>query len=43
MINLFFELGFQSLNMKALLDFELVERGSIFNNFQARNNYPDNF
>ena len=37
MINLFVELGFQPLNMKALLDFELIEKGSIFNNFQARN------
>ena len=36
MINLFVELGFQPLNMEALLDFELIERGSIFNNSQAR-------
>ena len=36
MINSFVEFGFQPLNMKALLDFELKGRGSIFNNFQAR-------
>ena len=26
-----------SLNMEVLLDFELIERGSIINNFEARN------
>ena len=34
MINLFVEFGrFHLLNMEALLDFELIERGSIFNTF----------
>ena len=37
MINLFVEFGFQPLNMEALLDFELIERSSIINNFEARN------
>ena len=37
MINLFVEFGFQPLNMEALLDFELMERSSIINNFEARN------
>ena len=37
MINLFVELGFQALNMEALLHFELIERSSIINNFEARN------
>ena len=37
MINLFVEFGFQALNMAALLDFELIERSSIINNFEARN------
>ena len=37
MINLFVEFGFQALNMEALLDLELIERGSIINNFEARN------
>ena len=37
MINLFVEFGFQALNMEALLDFELIERSSIINNFEARN------
>ena len=37
MINLFVEFGFQPLNMEALLDFELTERSSIINNFEARN------
>ena len=37
MINLFVEFGFQLLNMEALLDFELIERRSIINNFEARN------
>ena len=36
MINLFVEFGFQPLNMEALLDFELIERSSIINNFEAR-------
>ena len=30
MINLFVEFGFQPLNMEAVLDFELIERSSIF-------------
>ena len=37
MINLFVEFRFQPLNMEALLDFELIERSSIINNFEARN------
>ena len=37
MINLFVEFGFQPLNMEALLDFELIERSSIINSFEARN------
>ena len=38
MINLFVEFGqFHLLNMEALLDFELIEKGTIFNIFQARN------
>ena len=37
MINLFVDFGFQQLNMEALFDFELIERGSIINNFEARN------
>ena len=37
MINLFVEFGFQPLNMEALLDFELIERSSIINNFEATN------
>ena len=37
MFNLFVEFGFQPLNMEALLDFELIERSSIINNFEARN------
>ena len=37
MINLFVEFGFQPLNMEALLGFELKERRSIINNFEARN------
>ena len=37
MINLFVEFGFQPLNMETLLDFELIERSSIINNFEARN------
>ena len=36
MINLFVEFGFQPLNMEALLDFKLIERSSIINNFEAR-------
>ena len=31
------EFEFQPLNMEALLNFELKERGSIINNFEARN------
>ena len=37
MINLFVEFGFQPLNVEALLDFELIERSIIINNFEARN------
>ena len=37
MINLFVEFGFQPLNMEALFDFELIDRSSIINNFEARN------
>ena len=37
MINLFVEFGFQALHTEALLDFELIERNSIINNFEARN------
>ena len=37
MINLSVELGFQALNMEALLHFELIERSSIINIFEARN------
>ena len=39
MINLLIEFGFQPLNIEALPDFELIERGtgSIINNFEARN------
>ena len=36
MINLFVEFGFQPLNMETLLDFKLIERSSIINNFEAR-------
>ena len=36
MINLFVDFGFQLLNMEALLDFKLIERSSIINNFEAR-------
>ena len=37
MINLFVEFGIQPLNVEALLDFELIERSIIINNFEARN------
>ena len=36
MINLFVEFGFQPLNMEALPDFELIVRGSIIDNFEAK-------
>ena len=37
MITLLVEFAFQPLNMEALLDFELIEKSSIINNFEARN------
>ena len=37
MINLFVEFGFQPFHEEAFLDFELIEGGSIVNNFEARN------
>lgn len=36
MINLFVTLGFQLLNVKALLDFKLIQRGCIINDFERR-------